>query len=526
MWSLAIEEQFYLVWPLVVGGIGALVGRVVTVADERRHPGRRRRTFRFAVLGACVVIGTLSLWRMNALYEPFDPNRAYYGTDTRVFAMLFGAALGVMCAGVPTISYRALRSAIVMAGCAASVALVVVMGTSEITDSWLYTGGYGILAAAMLLVLAAAAQPGPNPLGRLLSWRPLVDLGLISYGVYLWQWPATVWITEDGTGLTGATLFVARAAATLTAALLSYWLVEQPIRQRRLPQLSLSNPVVVPLSVVTVLSIVLLVPSMTLPNVQLAGAVPVSKSASEVTASYAAAPRCDPPAPAEPLVEGRPLRVQYLGNSIALESFPCLKRALEQRNAIVTGVVQVGLPICDLLPELRESLRNPKTRPDVGIVFAAPVIDPTCGPAGQWEPEMRAVIKIWKRLGVHTFLVADLPAAGSSRWNGERAINRRLAEEDPEHVTVLDGGAYLQDDNGVFQGRMPCLPGGEPGCRKGLVNVRSPVDHYHHCAETDWPGDECPPTGSAGIRRLVASITVSLTYAIQSNPERFATSSR
>jgi peptidoglycan/LPS O-acetylase OafA/YrhL len=526
MWSLAIEEQFYLVWPLVVGGIGALVSRQVGRDDRSGRPEqalRRRRTFRYVVVAVSVVVSIASLLRMSALYEPLDPNRAYYGTDTRVFAMLFGAALGALCAGIPTIAHRASRTAVIVGGCVAAVALTGVMATAEITDSWLYTGGYALLAGAMLLVLAAAAQPGPNPLGRVFSWRPLVGLGLISYGVYLWQWPATVWITEEGTGLSGVVLFAARASATLAAALISYVLVEQPIRQGRLPRLNLSNPVVVPLSVVTALSVVLLVPSMTLPNVQLAGAVPVSKSAAEVTASYAAAPHCDPPAPAEPLVPGPALRVQFLGNSLAVESLPCLTRALEPRNAIVTGVVKVGYPICDLLPDLRASLRDPSARPDIGIVYAAPVIDPNCGAAGQWEQSVRNVIKIWKPLGIHTFLVADLPAAGTARWSGERAINQKLAEEDPEHVTALDGGAYLQDANGVFQGKMPCLPGGEPGCHKGLVAVRSPVDLMHHCAETDWPGPECPKTGAGGIRRLVASIVVSLTYAIQSNPERFAT---
>jgi hypothetical protein len=213
--------------------------------------------------------------------------------------------------------------------------------------------------------------------------------------------------------------------------------------------------------------------------------------------------------------------VQFLGNSLAVESFPCLKRALAARNAAATSVMQVGFPICDLLPSLKESLRDPAERPDIGIVFAAPVVDPTCEARG-WEKEMKAVSAIWKKAGVHTFLVANLPVAGSAEWDHERDINEKLARRDPEHVTALDGGLYLQDDRGIFQAQMPCVPADEPGCRDGLVYVRSTVDQLHFCSETNWGvADECPVTGAGGIRRLVASIVVSLTQAMQPDPTQF-----
>jgi peptidoglycan/LPS O-acetylase OafA/YrhL len=520
MWSLAIEEQFYLVWPLVVAGIGTVFVR----ARRLGTPAQRRRMFRYAVVAVCLVVGAASLLRMSQLYEPLDPNRAYYGTDTRIFAMLFGAALGALTAGVPTIVAGWWRRAAVGAGCVAAIAIVGVMGTLSITSAWLYTGGYGLLAAAMVLVLAAAAQPGPNPLGWLLARRPLVRLGLISYGVYLWQWPATVWITSESTGTTGVVLFALRALATLAAAMVSYVAIEQPIRQRRLPRLHLRlpNPAMVPLAGITLISVILLVPAMTLPNVQLASAVPVSQATARATAAYAAVSHCSSPdakpRAEEPLVPDHKIRVQYLGNSLAVESLPCLTRALAARNAVVDGVVKVGYPICDLLPSLREAMRDPARRPDIGVVYAAPVVDPSCGDAGTWRNEMKAVISIWRRAGVHTFLVADLPFAGTRRWSGERKINEELAARDPEHVTALDASAFLQDDFGVFQARMPCIPGGEPGCTKGWVNVRSPVDHMHFCAETDWPTDECPPTGSGGIRRLVAAMVVSLADALRNDP--------
>ncbi len=88
MWSLAIEEQFYLAWPLIVGLVGMVVLR------HARRPGRARRIFRRLLVGVCVTLGAASFARMVTLYASSrDFNRVYYGTDTRAFILLAGAAL-------------------------------------------------------------------------------------------------------------------------------------------------------------------------------------------------------------------------------------------------------------------------------------------------------------------------------------------------------------------------------------------------------------------------------------------------
>ena len=96
---------------------------------------------------------------------------------------------------------------------------------------FLHSGGLLLVSLATCLVLAAAAHPSPTPVQRLLSARPLVALGLVSYGVYLWHWPVFVAVTPARTGLSGPGLLIARVVLTLVAATLSYLLVERPARR-------------------------------------------------------------------------------------------------------------------------------------------------------------------------------------------------------------------------------------------------------------------------------------------------------
>jgi peptidoglycan/LPS O-acetylase OafA/YrhL len=523
MWSLAIEEQFYVLWPLLVAGIGLVVAR----GSDRT--GRRRRRLRRTLVTVCVVLGAASLLRMVTLYQPGgDPNRVYYGTDTRAFVLLIGAALGALSAGAPIVSSPRVRRLLVSVGCVSAIALIVVMATLTTNSPWLYEGGYGVLAVLIVVVLAAAAQPGRNPLARLLEWRALVGLGLISYGVYLWHWPATVWLTTHSTGLSGPGLFTLRVVTTLGASIASYVLVEQPIRRGRLPTLHVQTPGVVPMAVVTTVAVVLLVPALTLPSVQLAPAVPSSKATALVAARYATAPHCtggsQHPAP---LVKGRILRVQLVGNSIAVEIASCLSRLLAARGATLTTVAHVGFPVCDLLDELRQSLRNPATRPDVSLLFAGPLVDPKCGATAQWSAAARSAINLWKQAGVHADLVNDVPPAGTKAQDATDTLDPVFARRDPSHIGVLDASAYLDDDHGLFQQQMPCLPRGEPGCANHLIAVRDPVDHNHFCSSRDWQGaTECPATAQGGDRRVAAAIVASLASSLRDNPPKLRSVTR
>ena len=217
LWSLAIEEQFYLVWPLVVL-VCLRVGR-----------GSRK-----VLAGVCVTGIAASVAVMAMLYEPADPSRAYYGTDARAHTLLVGAVLAL----VLTRRRPERRSSVIAlhtAGVVAAAACVWAWVTFSDQRSELYHGGSFVFAIAIAFVIASAVQPTRrsvwSPLRAVLSLGVLRWVGLISYGLYLWHWPATVVLTETRTGLSGAALAALRLAVTVGAATLSFYLVEQPIRR-------------------------------------------------------------------------------------------------------------------------------------------------------------------------------------------------------------------------------------------------------------------------------------------------------
>jgi peptidoglycan/LPS O-acetylase OafA/YrhL len=226
-WSLAIEEQFYLVWPLVV------------LACLWAARGRTR------VLGGLCIVGAAgSIALMALLYDPANPSRAYYGTDTRAHALLIGALLAVILrnradrdarAGSPPVTTRRARrsaaSALQLAGLAGAVACVAAFALVPDASGWMYHGGFALFAVAVAALIAAAVAPRRSLLRRSLSVRPLRWIGMISYGLYLWHWPVQVALDPTRTGLDGPELDVLRIAATFALATLSFYLVERPIRR-------------------------------------------------------------------------------------------------------------------------------------------------------------------------------------------------------------------------------------------------------------------------------------------------------
>src|SRR6476660_334801 len=214
MWSLAIEEQFYLVWPLVVAGLLWW-----------------RRSLR-VLLAACVVMIAASAALMALLYQPgHDPSRVYYGTDTRAQSLLIGAVVGIALFVHGPLRTRAARMAVrIAAVVGAGYTLWLFWRMSERTDA-LYQGGFLFAALAVSAVIVSVVQPDRGVLGRFLSLAPLRWVGRISYGLYLWHWPVYLTLTHTRTGLDGFALLVARLAVSFALATLSYYAVEKPIRQ-------------------------------------------------------------------------------------------------------------------------------------------------------------------------------------------------------------------------------------------------------------------------------------------------------
>ena len=217
-WSLSIEEQFYLVWPLVFVGLLAWRGR--------KSPG--------AVLVVALVGAAVSTIIMAIVFDPDNEARAYYGTDTRAAAIFVGAALAAALVARGPVRGPAGRRALEATGLAGVGILAVAWTTVGGRSAFLYHGGLLLFAVAAIAVIAAAMHPRPGPISRALSWRPLCLLGLISYGAYLWHWPVYVVVDDARTGLTGWPLLGLRVAVTLAIATASYHLLEMPIRQGRM----------------------------------------------------------------------------------------------------------------------------------------------------------------------------------------------------------------------------------------------------------------------------------------------------
>jgi peptidoglycan/LPS O-acetylase OafA/YrhL len=216
MWTLAIEEQFYLVWPLVVFAV-MRVGR-----------GSLR------VLAGAITVGiAASVAVMAATYGPGDPLRAYYGTDARAHTILIGALLAVVLAAWKPGARAARR--LTFAGAGAFVVMLFAWNVATGTSSRYYHGGSVAYAVLACIVIAGALQPGV--LRTALGWEPLVWIGRLSYGIYLFHWPLIVWLVPSRVHISGLELNALRLALTFVAAVISFYLVELPIRERRRPRL-------------------------------------------------------------------------------------------------------------------------------------------------------------------------------------------------------------------------------------------------------------------------------------------------
>ena len=216
LWSLAVEEQFYLLWPLAFAFCITRFGQ--------------RRLLAGAIAGA--LASTVLMW---ILFDPANPNRVFYGTDTRATPLLIGVALAFVWHPERLKPKTGLLApaALNAVGAFGLVMVLITFLTVHDYDLSLYHGGFLLLSIWTALLVAALAHPAAQ-LGRLVGNPAMRWLGLRSYSFYLWHWPVLA-LTRPGidVSLHGPILFVLQLAATALLADLSYRYVEQPFRRSR-----------------------------------------------------------------------------------------------------------------------------------------------------------------------------------------------------------------------------------------------------------------------------------------------------
>jgi peptidoglycan/LPS O-acetylase OafA/YrhL len=294
-WSLAIEEQFYVVFPLLVAGVLALA--------------RGRRRALAWVLGL-LTVGSVGM----SLALRHDVSRVYYGTDTRAAELLLGALLAIWVAGRGRDLADRARPGVAALGVVAGAASLLAWVAVDQAASWLYRGGFALYGLGTVAVVAAAIAPGP--VRSFTSTGPLRLLGKVSYGVYLYHWPIFLWLTPERTELSGAGLFLLRLGVTFAVAGASYVVVEQPVRRGSLP--GWRAPALLPFVVAGVAGVVLV---STVPPPPPARLVAVTTPTTTTTLASIPAVR--------DATAADPLRILWVGDSVAFDAAPGMEAALE-----------------------------------------------------------------------------------------------------------------------------------------------------------------------------------------------------
>jgi peptidoglycan/LPS O-acetylase OafA/YrhL len=418
LWSLAIEEQFYVIWPLVVGFL------LVRARNARRAAGW--------VLGAALA-STAATW---FLYSARDPSRVYFGTDTRAAGILIGAALAIVWRPWEREWHTHKRPHLLQV-----VALVgaFVIGWAFVRwdefAAFTFRPGIQVVAIASALLIAALVHPR-SWLAPVLGWQPLRAIGRRSYGIYLWHWPIFV-LTRPGLDihLTSGPVLAIRLALTFAVAEASFRYIEEPIRNgalgrlrhelfarhRRTPRIQRRRVGWAGVSLVLVLDLVLMVGGVVhasapvrvfsatteaeqfpLPREQIDGARLVSVGRSQPLAP----PIILPPIPDVPLVLAH---VDAIGDSVMVDA----KTALRRRIKKVYIDAKVGRQVYDGIAVLR-ALRAANKLADVVVIHL--------GTNGMFtSTQFDTIMKILSGVREVVFVNVKVPR----RW--ETPVNRTIA---------------------------------------------------------------------------------------------------
>ncbi len=219
-WSLAVEVQFYIVWPFIL----FLMQKFI-----------HRKWLKISITSALAVLSAVLL---GVLHVPGgDPSRIYYGTDTRVFSLLLGAIMAFILPSrklAQVSQKKTIRVTLDIMGFISLLAVLFMCYYITQYDDFLYYGGMVVFSVISALLIAAAAAPSTIT-SRLFSFKPLLFIGKISYGLYLWQFPVIV-ITNAmfESSSINVLLCLSQVAITISLATASYYLIEMPIRKMKI----------------------------------------------------------------------------------------------------------------------------------------------------------------------------------------------------------------------------------------------------------------------------------------------------
>ncbi len=336
-WSLAVEEQFYLAWPLVLTGL-------FFVARQ----ARRWQWWTLRVLLAVLVIASAGA-ALHYAAENLD--RAYYGTDTRIYQLLAGGIIAI----TPQLVTRGRRFG-VGAQILALAALVAVfaLGTSAFTLSPI-TRGIAVVACTAVLIVALECAPR-GLAGFALSDSRIAYLGRISYGTYLWHWPIIVVLTRKIDP--GGGLFVIVTLLSTALAAISFHLLEHPIR--RSPVLDgLDRRVITAALTFSIVAGILIAPALraftgSTPDIsRLSVTVPTLHTGSSKLLDWVKAnhdipstPSCEKPWPVSRcvVVHGKGKRVLLMGDSVARMWIPTLTAIAQRQGWTLAILTSPGCP--------------------------------------------------------------------------------------------------------------------------------------------------------------------------------------
>jgi len=315
-WSLAVEEQFYVIWPLVVLGVLHFL-----------------RSLRALFVLCCAAALASAVW-MSVVYDGgHGTNRAYLGTDTRSQCLFIGCALAV---GLVLLTQRsheegrlakgelwrptspAWHAACGLAGILGALGAIFIWILTTSSSSFPYGGGFFLIGLCVAGVILSAVAAPRSIVPRMLSVTPVRYVGRISYGLYIWHWPIFLWLDHSRTGLYGFELFALRVLVTFVVSVASFHLIERPIRMGTFVS-QWRAWLVVPAGVATVL-VALIAATTGVPAVASTAAPGNSGAGTSTTSSTSTTTAGGGPATTTPTTAAgaQPVRVLLFGDSVAL----------------------------------------------------------------------------------------------------------------------------------------------------------------------------------------------------------------